>query len=78
MNERIEAVKERLTQQGENIRCPIWHSPDAWRISDFREASDIYYSPRAGGVFRAEDIDDHHYFVSQKYESKATRIKISR
>lgn len=30
-------------------------------------------------MFRAEDIeDDYQYFASQKYESKATRIKISR
>lgn len=78
MNERIEEVKERLTQQGKPIRCPIWRSPDARRISDFWETSDIYYSPRAGGVFRAEDIDDYHYFASQNHKSKATRIKISR
>ena len=79
MNESIEAAKKRLTQEGELIRCPIWGSPyEARRIL---HSSDIhyYYSPRAGGVFRAEDIeDDYQYFASQKYESKATRIKISR
>lgn len=78
MNERIEAAKERLTQEGELIPCPIWDSPyEARRIL---HSSDIhyYYSPRAGGVFRAENIEDHHYFASQKHESKATRIKISR
>lgn len=79
MNERIEEEKERLTQRGELIRCPIWGSHDAWRrlIPDSWETY-IYYSPRAGGVFRAENIEDYQYFASQKYESKATRIKISR
>lgn len=78
MNERIEVAKELLTKEGELIRCPIWGSHDAWRrlIPDSWETY-IYYSPRAGGVFRAEDIDDHD-FASQKDESKATRIKISR
>lgn len=79
MNEIIEAAKKRLTQRGKPIRCPIWGSPDAaWCIPDDFSGIHDYYSPRAGGVFRAEDIDDYHYFVSQKYESKATRIKISR
>ena len=79
MNERIEEEKDRLTQRGELIRCPIWGSHDAWRrlIPDSWETY-IYYSPRAGGVFRAENIEDYQYFASQKYESKATRIKISR
>lgn len=74
MNERIETAKKRLTQEGKLIRCPIWDSPyEARRIL---HSSDIhyYYSPRAGGVFRAEDIGDYQYFASQK----ATRIKISR
>lgn len=74
MNKSIEAAKERLTKDGDLIRCPIWGSPaDAWRIL---HSSDIhyYYSPRAGGVFRAENIEDYQYFASQK----ATRIKISR
>lgn len=78
MNERIEAEKEHLTKEENLIRCPIWGSHDAWRrlIPDSWETY-IYYSPRAGGVFRAEDVDEHD-FASQKYESKATRIKISR
>lgn len=74
MNKSIEAAKERLTKEGDLIHCPIWGSPaDAWRIL---HSSDIhyYYSPRAGGVFRAEYIEDYHYFASQK----ETRIKISR
>lgn len=29
-------------------------------------------------MFRAENIDDYHYFKHRKYESKETRIKISR
>ena len=79
MNERIEAAKERLTQRGELIPCPIWGSPyEARCISNFSSDIPSYYSPRAGGVFRAENIEDYHYFASQKYESKATRIKISR
>ena len=79
MNERIEAAKERLTKEGELIRCPIWGSSyEARRIPDFLSDIPGYYSPRAGGVFHAEDIEDYHYFASQKYESKATRIKISR
>lgn len=59
MNGRTEAAKERLTQEGELIRCPIWGLPyEARRIL---HSSDIhyYYSPRAGGVFRAENIDDY-------------------
>lgn len=79
MNGRTEAAKERLTQRGELIPCPIWGSPyEARRIPDFFSDIPGYYSPRAGGVFHAENIDDHQYFVSQKHESKATRIKISR
>ena len=75
MNERIEAAKKRLTQQGELIPCPIWGSPyEARHIPDFSSDIPEYYSPRAGGVFRAKDIEDYHYFASQK----ETRIKISR
>lgn len=66
MNERIEEEKERLIQLGERIPCPIWGSPyEARRIPDFFSDIHYYYSPRAGGVFRAEDIDDYHYFASQ-------------
>ena len=79
MNKSIEAAKERLTKDGKLIRCPIWGSPDAaWCIPNFFSDIHDYYSPRAGGVFRAKDIEDYQYFASQKYESKATRIKISR
>ncbi len=75
MNKRIEAAKERLTQRGERIPCPIWGSPyEAWRIRDFSSDIHEYYSPRAGGVFRAENTEDYHYSASQK----ATQIKISR
>lgn len=79
MNKRIEVAKDRLTRRGDRIPCPIWGSPyKARRIPDFSSDIPEYYSPRAGGVFRAENIDDYQYFASQKYESKATRIKISR
>ena len=80
MNKSIEAAKERLTKEGKPIPCPIWGSPyKAWRIPDFSSDIPEYYSPRAGGVFRAADIEeDYQYFASRKYESKATRIKISR
>lgn len=79
MNKSIEAAKERLTQRDELIPCPIWGPPyKARHIPDFSSDIPEYYSPRAGGVFHAENIEDYHYFTSQKYESKATRIKISR
>ena len=57
MNERIEAAKKRLTQQGELIPCPIWGSPyEARRTHDFFSDIYDYYSPRAGGVFRAKKL----------------------
>lgn len=77
MNKRIEAAKERLTKakEGKLIPCPIWGSPyEARCIPNFFSDIHDYYSPRAGGVFRAKEIEDYHYFASQK----ATRIKISR
>ena len=78
MNVKVAEYKESLTQRGTRVCCPIWEKAQAWRVQDPRKGHEIYYSPRAGGVFRSVDIDDYGYFSSWRYDSKGMRVKLSR
>ncbi len=78
MDEKIAECRELLVQQGERVPCPVWQAPQARRRRDWGTRRDLYYSPRAGGVFRGEDIEDYRFFSSRKHDSKGTRIKLSR
>ena len=49
--------KEQLAR-GRKVRCPIWKDAEAWVDKSFGTGDEWYYSPRAGGVFHAEYIED--------------------
>ena len=66
--------KEQLTERGQKVRCPIWKDMEAWVEESFETVDELYYSPRAGGVFRSEHIEDRDFFP----RSQEIRIKVSR
>ena len=67
-------AKEYLPQTGKRVRCPIWKDAEAWVKRNFETVDELYYSPRAGGVFRSEHIEDSDFFP----RNEEIRIKVSR
>ena len=65
--------KEQLAR-GHKVRCPIWKDTEAWVDKSFGTGDEWYYSPRAGGVFHAEYIEDSDFFP----RNEDIRIKVSR
>ncbi len=55
------------------MRCPIWKNTEAW--VDKSSEDDEFYSPRAGGVFRSDDIEGYYHSFLTKEDM---RIKVSR
>lgn len=77
MRDDINEQKEALTEHGQKVGCPIWNGAQAWLYWDSRTprtVDDLYYSPRAGGVFRSDHIEDRDFFP----RSEDIRIKVSR
>ena len=74
MKDAINKKKEQLTAQGQEVRCPIWKDTEAWAAKSFETVDEWYYSPRAGGVFRSEHIEDRDFFP----RNREIRIKVSR
>ena len=70
----FDQAKEYLPQTGKRVRCPIWQDSAAWVERNFETVDELYYSPRAGGVFRSEHIEDRDFFP----RDKEIRIKVSR
>ena len=66
--------KEQLTTRGHRVHCPIWKDTEAWVDRSFGTGDEWYYSPRAGGVFHAEYIEDRDFFP----RNREIRIKVSR
>ena len=65
--------KKQLTTRGTKVRCPVWKDTDAWVEKSFED--DEFYSPRAGGVFRSDDIEGYYHSFLTKEDM---RIKVSR
>ena len=74
MKDVIRKRKEQLTAQGRKVSCPIWKGTEAWVEESFETGDELYHSPRAGGVFRSEHIEDHDFFP----RNEEIRIKVSR
>lgn len=66
--------KERLTVQGKKVDSPIWIGTEAWVDKSSGTDDEWYYSPRAGGVFRSDDIEASDFFP----RNEEIRIKVSR
>ena len=75
MKDIIYQLKEQLTTRGQKVHCPVWKDTEAWVEKSFETGDEWYYSPRAGGVFRSDDIEGYDYSFFTKEEM---RIKISR
>ena len=77
MRDDINEQKEALTEHGQKVGCPIWNGAQARLYRDSRTprtVDDLYYSPRAGGVFRSDHIEDRDFFP----RNEDIRIKVSR
>ena len=66
--------KEQLIARGKKAYCPIWKGTEAWVDKSLGTDDEWYYSPRAGGVFHAEYIEDRDFFP----RNEKIRIKVSR